>query len=98
VIDRRKRARKNGKAEENGAINTSKKGKTFLDLLLELEQQGKLDGKEVREQTDTFLFAGQQNPPNSQLIWPQTRTRHNGKCTMLDHLVFGMPSRMPAKG
>lgn len=35
-----------------------KKKLNFLDLLLELHMEGNLSLDEVREQVDTFLFAG----------------------------------------
>ena len=42
--------------EEDGA--GPKRRRAFMDLLLEMEAQGQLTREEVREQTDTFMFAG----------------------------------------
>ena len=35
-----------------------KSEKSLMDLLMEMMTQGRLSNEEIREQTDTFLFAG----------------------------------------
>jgi cytochrome P450 len=55
IEEKRKRAKENG---ENANIVTGEKRRAFLDTLLKLEANGQIKEEEVREQTDTFLFAG----------------------------------------
>jgi cytochrome P450 len=54
VIEERTNANMNNEEKQK----REGRGKAFLDLLLELETEGRLNRGQIQEQMDTFLFAG----------------------------------------